>query len=605
MADYKTSSYKISDIYQGGYSSMKSPAADGFGDNNYIRAGSLSMTTYPRTANVLKEVSSKLSSGLKNIEVTAVSPEIFDSIPKEQLKEIHRLSKLTGIDVSMHGIIIEPSGVGQQGFNESERELAERKITETLKRSRELNPTGNIPVTFHSSAGIPASQLLPPSEQKSPEEGGKYRRLIVANRDTGKMIPLEPDVRYYPGKDLEKGEQKVPEQRINEVNATEWDNQLDQVFFNQERTQEILGKNQVQIQHLFENLEHMKKEGYSQEDIKNTLSPQQKQALSNYYAAENYLKDINQQTNALFSKAYEFGDEEQKQLLKKFSDNFIQQTKESGGDPFAYAEATRELTNNLRNVIPKMYVPVEDFAIEKSSKTFGNAAFNTYKEFKGNNVPIMVIENPPAGTGLSTGDDIRRIVEESRKQFVEVAKSEGMDEFKAVKEAEKLIGATWDVGHINMLRGHGYSEEDIIKETEKVAEVVKHVHLSDNFGMEHTELPMGMGNVPLKEMMERLGEKGFEAKKVIEASSWWQHWQTSPFKETLEGVGSPIYGMKMAPYWEQSTGLYQGYMSGLEGAWLPQVNYETFGGGFSRLPSELGGQSPGAAGSRMSGRGME
>jgi hypothetical protein len=38
---------------------------------------------------------------------------------------------------------------------------------------------------------------------------------------------------------------------------------------------------------------------------------------------------------------------------------------------------------------------------------------------------------------------------------------------------------------------------------------------------------------------------------------------------------------------------------------LPQVNYETFGAGFSRLPSELGGQRPGAEGSRMSGRGME
>jgi len=38
---------------------------------------------------------------------------------------------------------------------------------------------------------------------------------------------------------------------------------------------------------------------------------------------------------------------------------------------------------------------------------------------------------------------------------------------------------------------------------------------------------------------------------------------------------------------------------------LPQVNYETFGAGFSRLPAELGGQFPGAQGSRMSGRPME
>ena len=55
-----------------------------------------------------------------------------------------------------------------------------------------------------------------------------------------------------------------------------------------------------------------------------------------------------------------------------------------------------------------------------------------------------------------------------------------------------------------MLRKEGYSEKDIVKQTEIIAPFVKHVHLSDNFGFEHTELPMGMGNVPLKEIMEKL-----------------------------------------------------------------------------------------------------
>src|SRR3990167_5109605 len=131
MTEYKKGDYRISDIYQGGYSSMKAPS--GWTEDNYVSAGSLSTTTDPRTANIIKEVSDKLSSGLKNMEVTAISPEIFDSIPKQHLKEVHRLAKLTGIDVSMHGIIIEPSGIGQQGFNESERETAERKITDVLK----------------------------------------------------------------------------------------------------------------------------------------------------------------------------------------------------------------------------------------------------------------------------------------------------------------------------------------------------------------------------------------------------------------------------------------------------------------------------------------
>ena len=104
--------------------------------------------------------------------------------------------------------------------------------------------------------------------------------------------------------------------------------------------------------------------------------------------------------------------------------------------------------------------------------------------------------------------------------------------------------------------------------------------------------------------MEKLGQKGFEANKIIEAGNWWQHFRTSPFQESLEAMESPIYGMKMAPYWSQAPGLYQGYFSGY-GQMLPQINYEIFGAGFSRLPSELGGQAAGAQGSRMSGRPME
>ena len=78
----------------------------------------------------------------------------------------------------------------------------------------------------------------------------------------------------------------------------------------------------------------------------------------------------------------------------------------------------------------------------------------------------------------------------------------------------------------------------------------------------------------------------------------------SPFKETLEAFGSPVYSMEMAPYWNQNQGLQQGYYSGY-GQMLPQNNYETFGAGFSRLPGELGGQIRSAEGSRMSGRPME
>ena len=40
---------------------------------------------------------------------------------------------------------------------------------------------------------------------------------------------------------------------------------------------------------------------------------------------------------------------------------------------------------------------------------------------------------------------------------------------------------------------------DQVKDLSK-AGVLGHIHLSDNFGFEHTKLPMGMGNFPTKEV---------------------------------------------------------------------------------------------------------
>jgi hypothetical protein len=253
---------------------------------------------------------------------------------------------------------------------------------------------------------------------------------------------------------------------------------------------------------------------------------------------------------------------------------------------------------------PQTYEDLNEFAKQKTVETFSNVAFNSYKKFKDNS-PIISIENPPAGAIFSRGEDLKDIVEKARERFVEKAQDDGMNEKEARQAAEKVIGVTWDVGHINMLKKYGYENKDIIEESKKVAKFIKNVHLSDNFGLEHTELPMGMGNVPIKEILQNLGKEGFEANKIIEAGNWWQHFRTPPLKETLEAFGSPVYSMEMAPYWNQNVGFQQDYDAGLAGQWLPQINYETFGTSFSRLPSELGGQRPGAEGSRMSGRPME
>ncbi len=594
-------------IYQGGYSTLDPNKSYGSVFSGYnVSSGSLGLTTDPRTANIIKDVSDKLSSGAKHIELALVSPEIFDSIPKQHLKEVKRHAKLLNVDVSVHGPVVDSAGITQQGFSELNREASERKIANVIERSHEINPEGNVPVVFHSSEGIPGTEWKEiPWEEKGIK--GKAKQLIAVDRESGKMIPLREELKYYPGKEFkEKGVPYSPEENLRIANDTEWDNKISQLFFNKERADEILTQNEVQIKHLMDYLEEQKKKKQ-----KPVLTPVQEEAWNKFQDAQNYIHEVHKTANGIFSRAYEYGTEKQQKELRKINEEYKEDLNKYGDTISGQSRAMHKLLSQLQDpkneLAPQMFVPIDKFAVDQSSKTFGNAAFNAFNKFKDpNKTPMIVIENPPVGHAISTGEDLKNLVIKSREQFVKKAVEEKrMSESEAKKVAEKLIGATWDVGHINMLRKQGFGKKEIIKETEKIAPFVKHVHLSDNFGMEHTELPMQMGNVPFKEIMGKLGKEGFEAKKIIEAGQWWQHFKTSPFQITAEGLGAPVYSTGAGPYWNQVIGLYQGYYGGLAGQWLPQMNYETFGAGFAQLPVELGGQRQGAGGSRMSGRPME
>ena len=333
------------------------------------------------------------------------------------------------------------------------------------------------------------------------------------------------------------------------------------------------------------------------------MSPTQVDAYNKFKIAEEHVSEIHRSANSLFDKAYKYGSEDDKEKLINLSETFRQDLKDKK-DLKGYSRALIGFMNELQSDFePKIFTTLGEFTNESTTKTFANVAWDSYDKF-GSKAPIISIENPPYGGAFSTGEELKEIVEGAREKFVEKAQEEGMSKSQATKQAKKLIGVTWDVGHINMMRKHGFEKEDILKETEAVQPLVKHVHLSDNFGMEHTELPMGMGNVPIKEIMDKLGKEGFEAKKVIEAGNWWQHFKSPPVKESFQAFGSPLYAMDMGSYWNQSLALQQGYFGGY-GMMLPQGNYNTFGAGFSQLPAELGGQQPGAKGSNMSGRPME
>ena len=562
--------------------------------------------TKPDTANQIAEVTARLNEGMKTVEMGTLGPEVFETIPKQQFKEINQLAKLTGSEITVHAPMIDPAGFTQQGWSEVEREKAERQLSDVMEKSFELNKEGNVPVTLHSS-GVPAWewQASLPAKEK-----GKAM-MVAVNQETGQLIPIKREEKFYPqviGAKIEKGEKIkgrifTPEEEIDTVNRSEWFNTVT-------------------------NLAHFKKEGdellnyalpaalpVEKAIVEGRLNPlhltnEDKSAIGRIKSADLYYEDVESKFLGAFNKAYKFGDKEIKEKLNDLAKEWYKDYKEMGamkgigvGMIQKKSEALGKAIVDFNRIIenpemtpPKLYAPVEEFAMDHAAKTIGNVAFNAFKKH-GKNTPIIALENVYPEVAFSRADQLRELVKESRGKFVENAvEKEKMKRQDAERMAEKLIGVTWDVGHINLLRKSGYSEKEIIEETKKISPYVKKVHITDNFGYNDTHLPPGMGNVPIKEMMKEMEKAGYTGKAIMEAGGFVQHFKTSPHPYALEAMNSPIYAEK-SPAWGSERG--GAYFSGY-GPFLPEQHFSMYGAGFAGLPMELGGQIPGKQ-SRFSG----
>jgi len=572
----------------------------------------LGLSTDPRTANQLGELNLKLNPGQKHMEVGAINQSVFDSIPDIHLDEMKRLSRLTGVTTSLHSPIVEASGVGERGWDEVNRIGAERQVEQALIRAHRLDPKGNVSVTTHTTGGLP--EMITKYKEGDKE---KTTSLYIIDTESGKMGPMETGKRFFP-KEGGNGEAFTGKPRefdvkdeIEKINKDQWTSQLSDINRHASQGEELLDRAK-HYAGLSEKTPPAVAEKYlarlTQKDFDiNEIAPEDREFFKTVQReaihGQIYLRDAYRNLKSQFDRAFASASDPDKEKLKRYANEIKPLIKEGiDEDTKALGEVIEKgikVLGEIKN--PNIIKPLNEFVIDKSSQTFANAATSAFKKF-GDTAPILNIENPPAGSGLSRADDLKKLVVESRKKMADNLQKDGMSRSQAEKTAEKFIGATWDVGHINMIRKMGYSEKDVIKEAEKIAPFVKHVHLSDNFGLEHTELPMGMGNVPTKEILQKLGEKGFEGKKIVEAGNWWQYFAEkgggNPFRPSLESFNSPVYAMKNSYTWSQTPN-FGSYYAG-HGAVNPAVHHKLYGSGFENLPMELGGEIPGDRG-RFSG----
>lgn len=605
MGDYSSS---FENIYNGGMSSMDPEGGNFVGYR--MNAGTIGSPTSVQTANQLKEVMTRLREGVKNVELQPLAEGVFDQIPKQHFEEIRQLMKISGAKTSVHSPIIDPAGFGQQGYSDSQRVNAERQLNSIIEKSHLLDPTGNIPIVIHSSAGIPGPEYTPGDVGKG-EERFLVKRAVYVDQETDKIVPVEEERKFYPEhpEDFAKGGTLL-EMNADDINRTQWRDKFNNLNFFKSQADEL----QKDLMESVGSQGLMDIQPKNEEEMKK-LFEENPDAYHKLGRFNSFLQNGSQTFRGLFNTAYKYAGEgeegdKQREKLKKLAEEWQKEQIEvlsKINNPYAQKFAISNLMDkNIASLseityenAPQIFKPVEEFAMDKAAETFGNVAWNAFDKVAKRDIdatPVLAIENMYQGMAFSKADDMKKLVAKSREQFVENAVKKGMDRDAAEKKAEKILGVTWDVGHLNMMKKSGFEDKDVVSETEKIAPLVKHVHLTDNFGYSDSHLAPGMGNVPMKEILEKLEKNGKvgEMRKIIEAGGFVQHFQKSPHPWTMSAFGSPIYGMKQGGYWNQTSAIAPG--GGYFGsplAYLPEKHFQTYGAGFSGLPEELGGQMPG------------
>ncbi len=207
-------------------------------------------------------------------------------------------------------------------------------------------------------------------------------------------------------------------------------------------------------------------------------------------------------------------------------------------------------------------VPVEEYAKKQTSRSYAEAAIHAM-EMSHNNKNVereifIAPENifPEMGYG-SHPEELIELVKNARQKMVEYLTEPYIDDphgrldpktgrpikvpnpnyrkmskQEAMKEAETHIKATLDTQHLGMwwkhfqpLPGESYEERkkrfdkwymEQIKKMEK-ENIIGHIHVVDAIGGGHQHLPLGQGNLPVKEALEYLKKKGYKGTMISEA----------------------------------------------------------------------------------------
>jgi sugar phosphate isomerase/epimerase len=619
--------------YVGSYNALDPGISKSYGElfTGYSigKSGSLGSSTSFQTANQIAEVNQRLNEGMRMIEVSPMSAHTFESIPTQHLEEIRRLAKMSGADISLHTAYggddaIDPSGFQGKAWDESARNEAERRMFSIVEKGQMMSPKGNPVVTFH-----PTTQTMGTQYTVEGKKAPQMEQLGVVDTSTGEVKVIPKEYRFDEGKG--KMRWYSPEEMLDIKNHSDWNNTLFNISNQKNESDKVMMEATPFYLKAQDKIKSLRDKDATEEEIKKSLNQEEWYGINKVKGfVEPALVAVHSMISDTIERAYKSYDEQVKIANPEDKEKIREAQRELGRTAKAWSTNLKnanslqdrskaydltiyELSNiGIKEKIgehivkedPKKFVTTEDFAVSRAAETFGNVAWKAYDKFK-DKAPVIAIENFMPNAIFSRADKLKELVKASREQFVDNAVKKGMSEDRAEKAAEKVIGATWDVGHINLLRKEGYEGKElkkkIIEETEKIAPFTKHMHLTDNFGFADTHLSPGMGNVPIKAIMEEMEKAGFSGKSIVEAGNFAANFKAPPHPYALEALGAQSYSGGSA--WQMGMyGAGGSYFGGVGN--FPEQHFAMYGAGFSGLPSSLGGQAAGGK-SRFSGAPME
>jgi len=234
-----------------------------------------------------------------------------------------------------------------------------------------------------------------------------------------------------------------------------------------------------------------------------------------------------------------------------------------------------------------------DYGIKRTNESVAELAIEAAKITKDKKLdkPLFIApENLWDGNYGSHPQDLKKIIKDSRNQFVEFATKDKIiingnevdNSFKkqiekihgkklsiddAKKYAKDHIKATFDIGHANIWRKYFDGSDEEFKqwlgtEVKDLTDngIIGHVHVSDNFGYNDEHLAPGSGNAPIKEFMTHLEKSNFKGEVVFEPGSG----NTQDILSGMYDLETPVYRLHgdRTESWTSIQGGYfgQGYI---------------------------------------------